>query len=139
MFAVLADSRLGVSARRLCVASVAVAVVSLLTALAMPHHHHSGRACVVVETCCSDHCDNDRHTGHGDDGSSCIEKEAFVVAKQRAARVFVAIHCLAAPSCAVALPPAATFAACPPAVRAVPPVMPGLVVSGGLRAPPCAL
>lgn len=60
---------------------MAVAVLSLLTASATPHHHHHGAACAVVVHCLADNEDNDEHTGHKGDQTTCIEKEAFMTSR----------------------------------------------------------
>lgn len=48
-----------------------LAVLMLLVKPLLPHHHHGGEACFVVEYCLSDHVDNDVHTGHHGDLSTC--------------------------------------------------------------------
>lgn len=40
----------------------------------VPHHHHEMVLCTIVEHCEADDADNDAHTAHNDDGSSCVEK-----------------------------------------------------------------
>lgn len=64
-----------------------ISVLMLLIAPFIPHHHHEGVACVVVERCEADDTYNDQHTDHHDssDGSesyaSCIEKANYIVSK----------------------------------------------------------
>lgn len=60
---------------------MAVAVTSLLIASMTPHHHHHGAACAVVVHCLADNEDNDEHTGHKGDQTTCIEREAFVTSR----------------------------------------------------------
>ncbi len=60
---------------------MAVAVLSLLMASVTPHHHHHGAACAVVVHCLADNEDNDEHTGHKGDQTTCIEKEAYVASR----------------------------------------------------------
>lgn len=63
------------------IATVALAVfAALLTIQCMPHHHHEGMLCAVVERCAKDGNSNDGHTGHGDDGTSCVEEDKFLPA-----------------------------------------------------------
>lgn len=60
--------------------AMAVAVVALLAALVVPHHHHRWGICVATTEC---HAGQDE--GHGADsrrGASCIDKEAFIHAKK---------------------------------------------------------
>ncbi|MGN0029924.1 MAG: hypothetical protein ACI35Q_09395 [Marinilabiliaceae bacterium] len=61
--------------------AMAVAVMALLTALVVPHHHHRTGICVATTEC---------HVGqHGHDGADtrggapCIDKEAFINAKKQ--------------------------------------------------------
>ena len=81
-----------------------VAVMALLTAPLLPHHHHMGRACVVVETCQIDHHKNDKHTHHNGDSSTCIEKEAFDVAKSQVLKSLDPIILLDIPTAEVNVP-----------------------------------
>lgn len=60
---------------------MAVAVMSLLMASVTPHHHHHGAACAVVVHCLADDEDNDEHTGHKGDQTTCIEREAYVASR----------------------------------------------------------
>ncbi len=81
-----------------------VAVLALLTAPLLPHHHHMGRACMVEETCEIDHHTNDKHTHHNGDSSSCIEKEAFVVAKNLVLSSLAPVMLLDIPTAEVNVP-----------------------------------
>lgn len=87
------------------IAALTVAVIALLAALAVPHHHHSGRACVAeVENLACDHSDSHCPCHHDGDGSTCIEKEAFVVAKIQQANVHPSITLLALPAQPTCIP-----------------------------------
>ncbi len=57
---------------------MALAVLTLLVLPYTPHHHHAGALCTMVEHCDEDGIDNDEHTGHNGDGTSCIEDEGFM-------------------------------------------------------------
>jgi hypothetical protein len=56
--------------------SIAIAALALLAASLIPHHHHKGMVCTVVEICEQDHAINDKHTQHDasneHDDQSCI-------------------------------------------------------------------
>lgn len=60
---------------------VLAAVLVLLVASFVPHHHHAYELCTIVEHCEHDNADNDRHTDHADDGTSCVEEGGFVLSK----------------------------------------------------------
>lgn len=119
--------------------SLALAVSALLFAVVLPHHHHAGRACVAVETCLLDYNANDSHTGHDDDGSSCIEKEFFVAAKQRSAQANVVILTLALPAEPVAAPPAVSSRAPSRCALGATYVKMACASRVGLRAPPACV
>jgi hypothetical protein len=63
---------------------VALAVVWLLLGMLVPHHHHNGEVCMVVEQCHEDGAFNDKHTHHGQehedngDDNCCIAKSNYV-------------------------------------------------------------
>ena len=57
---------------------MALAVLTLLILPYIPHHHHAGALCTMVEHCEEDGTDNDEHTSHNGDGTSCIEDEGFM-------------------------------------------------------------
>lgn len=70
--------------RKISILSIAVSVFVLLTLAILPHHHHGGLACPVMEFCKQDNAYNDVHTHHhipvGQDGdSSCIIENGFIV------------------------------------------------------------
>lgn len=67
--------------RRCAILMTALAVCVLLGAGLVPHHHHDGVWCAVVEHCLEDGHDNDDHTAHHGDTSHCLEEAEFVVAK----------------------------------------------------------
>lgn len=118
---------------------MAIAVMALLTALVVPHHHHRTGICVATTEC---------HVGqHGHDGADnarggvpCIDKEAFIVAKKQTSSGRVSTIC---PSLATA-----TEAAIPQAERQAttlrrvaiddPTPTPPPAAGHGMRAPPCA-
>lgn len=60
--------------KQVYIALMGVATFLLLATLLVPHHHHDSALCTAVEHCASDNTDNDRHTGHNDDGTTCVEK-----------------------------------------------------------------
>ena len=60
---------------------VALAAIMLLAVPFIPHHHHDKALCTVVERCDNDNTDNDKHTGHNDDDTACIEDGGLFVSK----------------------------------------------------------
>lgn len=118
---------------------MAIAVMALLTALVVPHHHHRTGICVATTEC---------HVGqHGHDGADnarsaapCIDKEAFIVAKKQTTGgrlstigTSLATATEAAPATA-ALPATRLIrAACDDPTPTPPPA-----AGHGMRAPPCA-
>lgn len=64
-----------------------LSVLVLLIAPYIPHHHHEGVACVVVERCEQDNAYNDEHTGHQEspnqssEKSYCVEDATYLTAK----------------------------------------------------------
>lgn len=61
---------------------IAIATLCVIMASVLPHHHHHGEACMAIERCEMDHTDNDRHTQHDDDGSTCLEDIDYRAAQQ---------------------------------------------------------
>ena len=59
----------------------ALAVFMLLIMPYIPHHHHEGALCTIVEHCEEDDIDNDEHTSHNGDNTLCIEDEGFLISK----------------------------------------------------------
>lgn len=58
---------------------VATIIVTLMPFV--PHHHHDGVWCNVVERCDIDNAENDAHTGHHGDGTLCIEETDLIVSR----------------------------------------------------------
>lgn len=73
--------------RRVNIAFVVLSVFVLLIAPFIPHHHHEGVACVVMERCKEDNRYNDEHTDHhqlptdSHSNASCAENANYVAAK----------------------------------------------------------
>jgi hypothetical protein len=65
---------------------MALATFMLVMLAVVPHHHHQGLWCNIVEQCALDHDDNDRHTHHHDDNTSCVEHLNYVVSKHSVAQ-----------------------------------------------------
>lgn len=69
------------------IAFVVVSVLVLLIAPFIPHHHHEGVACVVMERCEDDDTYNDEHTDHNESSedshsnTSCVEDAQFLASK----------------------------------------------------------
>ena len=63
--------------RRVYILFVALSAFMLMILPLVPHHHHEMVLCTIVEHCEADDADNDAHTAHNDDGSSCVEKNEF--------------------------------------------------------------
>lgn len=68
------------------VINVAFAIVLMLTATLLPHHHHGDAACMAIERCADDGAVNDPHTGHAGDnacqGGGCTVSATAKAAKQ---------------------------------------------------------
>ena len=75
--------------RNLGIAMIVMAVAVLLMFVYVPHHHHSGAFCAVVEHCDVDHSDNDLHTTHHGDNTTCVESMKYIVVKQHILKVSV--------------------------------------------------
>lgn len=58
-----------------------IAVLSLLSATALPHHHHLGDAAAIVLNSLTGHSDDGCQPSHSDNSHTCLEDEAFDVAK----------------------------------------------------------
>lgn len=67
--------------KKLYIAFVAIAVILMMVATFLPHHHHDGMLCTTVEYCEDDGKYNDEHTGHSSDHTGCIEDSNFMVSK----------------------------------------------------------
>lgn len=50
--------------KKVSILFIALAAVMLLVSGIVPHHHHDGVACMIVEHCGKDNSVNDRHTNH---------------------------------------------------------------------------
>lgn len=64
---------------------IAIMVLSVLLLIApyIPHHHHRGVACAVIERCEQDETYNDEHTDHAGDAedTSCVEDAKYLVSQ----------------------------------------------------------
>ncbi len=60
-----------------------VSVLVLLIAPFIPHHHHEGMACVVIDCCEQDNFYSEEHTEHSteEENSFCTEHAEFLTAK----------------------------------------------------------
>lgn len=63
---------------------MALATMVLVMLAVVPHHHHQGLWCNVIEKCAVDKDVNDEHTHHHDDSSSCVEHLNYVATKYTA-------------------------------------------------------
>ncbi len=64
---------------------IGLSVLVMLTASAIPHHHHNGVFCTVMEHC--PECDSDNGDAcpghhHTDDHSSCVGEAIYLVSAQ---------------------------------------------------------
>lgn len=61
---------------------IALSTLVLMAIAIVPHHHHEGTACVVMEYCEQDNVVNDEHTHHGDvpenNSQSCIAEADYI-------------------------------------------------------------
>lgn len=78
---------------------MALAALSLLVMPLLPHHHHDGVACRVVEFCRADHMPNDVHTQHHEAGHSHESEGCAEHVQSTAARALRATQVLPAPVC----------------------------------------
>ena len=67
--------------KNLYITFMALAVFVLLIMPYIPHHHHKGALCTIIEHCEEDDADNDEHTSHNGDNTLCIEDEGFLTSK----------------------------------------------------------
>jgi hypothetical protein len=62
--------------KKFSISFIAIATLLIQVFAVLPHHHHAGVACVIMERCEQDGAINDEHTHHGDatgnHGQSCI-------------------------------------------------------------------
>ncbi|MDR0574189.1 MAG: hypothetical protein LBG96_09215 [Tannerella sp.] len=62
---------------------IALATLTMLAPTIVPHHHHNGAVCMIMECCEQDNSVNDEHTGHAendmDHGKSCIVESDFII------------------------------------------------------------
>jgi len=67
--------------RKFSISFIALSTLMLLLVAFVPHHHHEGIACVVVERCEQDDAVNDKHTQHNDaadnHGQACIAEAEY--------------------------------------------------------------
>lgn len=65
------------------IAIMVLSVFVLLVAPFIPHHHHSGVACAVIERCEQDETYNDEHTNHAGDveKTSCVEDATYLASQ----------------------------------------------------------
>jgi hypothetical protein len=53
--------------RKISISFIAVSVIFMLALIILPHHHHDGMVCIVMEVCEEqDNTINDEHTHHND-------------------------------------------------------------------------
>lgn len=71
--------------RKYSISGIAVSIVLFLILAVVPHHHHRGIACIVIELCEQDNEINDEHTHHSDTSSekshdeNCIAESKFTI------------------------------------------------------------
>lgn len=71
--------------RKCSISVIAVSIILFLILAVVPHHHHRGIACIVIELCEQDNAVNDEHTHHSDtDGEeahdeNCIAESKFTI------------------------------------------------------------
>ncbi|MDR0394051.1 MAG: hypothetical protein LBH77_02720 [Tannerella sp.] len=69
--------------QKVSISFIAVSVIFLLALMILPHHHHDGQACIVMEVCEQDRKVNDEHTHHTDipdegHAGTCIGETVFI-------------------------------------------------------------
>lgn len=70
--------------RIISITSIAISVFVLLMFAILPHHHHEGAACIMMEFCEWDNTVNDEHTHHSEvpnegHNESCIFESKYIV------------------------------------------------------------
>ena len=70
--------------QKISISFIAVSVIFLLALIILPHHHHEGLACIVMEVCEQDNKVNDEHTHHSDTpdeehNETCIAETEYIV------------------------------------------------------------
>jgi len=66
---------------------VTVSTMFVLLSVFVPHHHHDGKTCVVMEFSLQDHQKNDDHTGHSNvpdnrnQGENCVAESVYTAPK----------------------------------------------------------
>ncbi|MEG0888292.1 MULTISPECIES: DUF6769 family protein [Bacteroides] len=69
------------------IALVVISVLIVLVAPFIPHHHHEGVACAMIERCSEDNAYNDEHTTHNessaDSGMLCVENAQYLTSKTK--------------------------------------------------------
>lgn len=68
--------------QKISISLITLSTMILLILAVIPHHHHEGMACVVMELCKHDNTINDEHTNHCDTSSnkhtqSCVAEAEF--------------------------------------------------------------
>ncbi|MCL3850969.1 MULTISPECIES: DUF6769 family protein [Bacteroidales] len=67
------------------ISAIVLSTILFLVFAVIPHHHHGGKACIVIELCELDNAINDEHTHHSDTDSeqnhdeTCIAKSKFII------------------------------------------------------------
>jgi hypothetical protein len=69
--------------QKISISFIAVSVIFLLALIILPHHHHEGLACIVMEVCEQDNKVNDEHTHHSDTpdeehNETCIAETEYI-------------------------------------------------------------
>jgi hypothetical protein len=69
--------------QKISISFIAVSVIFLLALRVLPHHHHSGQVCFVMETGEQDHTVNDEHTHHNGipdegHGKTCVAETEYI-------------------------------------------------------------
>jgi hypothetical protein len=57
------------------------AMVLMVSMPLVPHHHHHGEWCNIIEHCDIDCADNDVHTTHHGDATKCVEETEYLISK----------------------------------------------------------
>ena len=71
--------------RNISILFIAAAYMMLMAEYSIPHHHHGGMFCMVMERCEEDGNINDEHTGHHEGhherDNSCVAETDYIIPK----------------------------------------------------------
>jgi len=70
---------------RCSISAIVLSTILFLVFASIPHHHHGGTACIIIELCEQDNAINDEHAHHSDTDNgtnhneTCIAESKFII------------------------------------------------------------